>query len=62
MPVRRRDILEESFVIASRLGIGNPLDLPCAMFDALLRLVHERPEGGPDQRPWHVRYIEEMSR
>lgn len=62
MPVRRRDFLEEAFVIASRTAIASPLDLTVDEFDRMLSLVHERPDGGPDGRPWHRRYVEEMSR
>ncbi len=46
-------------MIATCTGIGNPLDLTVEEFDRLLALSHERPDGGPDPRPWHRRYVEE---
>lgn len=58
---RPRDRLYESFVIAQHLHIADPLGLPVAEFDALLRLVAKgelvRTQGGSD--PCRS-YVEQM--
>lgn len=36
---RRRDRLNECFLLASHLGIADPLSLPVAEFDGLLELI-----------------------
>lgn len=49
---RRRDRLSEAYLIASKLGIGDPLALPVAEFDGYLRLINQgdliRTQGEPD--------------
>jgi hypothetical protein len=36
---RPRDLIAEAYLLATKAGIADPLDLPCSVFDAFLRLV-----------------------
>jgi hypothetical protein len=56
-----RDWIAEAHLIArSAPGLGNPLDLTCAEFDAHLRLAANghAPERS-DSRAWARRYVEQ---
>lgn len=40
-------------------GLGNPLDLSCAEFDAACDSISRSMDAATDSRSWHRRYVEE---
>lgn len=66
-PPRPRDWLAEAHLIArSAPGLGNPLDLTCAEFDAHLLFAakgYESSDARPsDAQAWARRYVEQSIR
>jgi len=58
---RPRNFLSEAHLIARTApGLGNPLDLTIAEFDAHLALACKG--GEVDRRPWHQRFVEDQLR
>ena len=66
-PPRPRDWLAEAHLIArSAPGLGNPLDLTCAEFEAHLVFAakgfESRSEAATDSCDWARRYVEQSIR
>lgn len=66
-PPRPRDWLAEAHLIArSAPGLGNPLDLTCAEFEAHLVFAakgyESRSERSSDSQSWARRYVEQSIR
>lgn len=52
-----RDFVEDAMHIARHLpGLGNPLDLTCAEFDAACEAISRSVDD--ESKPWHRRYVE----